>query len=92
MKQCLRITFKLSSKSMPLYVKSIKQHAHKLDIEGTAHVLDDTIKIFACGRKDYMDKFIDVVYKGTKDARPDDVEIEPFAKEKEYRGVFRVIE
>ncbi len=92
MKQCLRITFKLSRDSRPLHIKAIKQYAYKLEIEGTAHVLDDTIKIVACGHKDQMDEFVDVVYKGTSGTCPDDVEVEPFVKEKEYRGVFRVIE
>ncbi|MBT3456267.1 hypothetical protein HN446_04335 [bacterium] len=91
MKQCLRITFKLSPGSN--FVKdTVKKHAYKLEIEGTAFVSGDQIQIVACGVKENMDEFIGILHKGSRIARPDEVEIESFAKEREYRGVFRVIE
>ena len=91
MKQCLKITFSLDSKSNFLQ-DVVRKIAFKLQIEGTAHVLTDHIKIIACGSKENMDQFIDILHKGSHKIRPEDVEIEPFFKEKEYRGVFRVIE
>ena len=91
MKQCLRITFKLNSDSKFLH-NVVKKYAYKLEIEGTAHVMSDHIKIVACGLKDNMEEFVDVVYKGSRGSMTDDVEVEPFVKEREYRGVFRVIE
>ena len=50
------------------------------------------VKIVACGIKDKMDTFIDILHQGSTASRPEDIEVEPFLKEKEYRGVFRVIE
>ena len=91
MKQCLRITFTLDSESKFLQ-DTVKKYAYKLEIEGAAQVIEGRIKIVACGMKDNMERFIDVLHKGSKTARPDDVEVEPFLKDKEYRGVFRVIE
>ena len=91
MKQCLKITF--SSDFDGKFLQGIlKAQALKLGIEGTAKSVDNKIQIIACGLKEKMEVFVDIIYKGSKDIKPDDIEVEPFLKEKEYRGVFRVIE
>ena len=90
MKQCLKITFSLDSDGKFLQ-GIVKSQADKLGIEGIARMIEDKIQIIACGLKNNMDSFVDIIYKGTKGSKTDDIEIEPFAKEKEYRGVFRII-
>lgn len=70
----------------------VRKQATKCQLEGTAQVADNKINIIACGDKTNMDQFLDLLHKGTAKFKPDNVELEPFFKEKDYRGVFRVIE
>jgi len=71
----------------------IQKHARTLAIEGTVAIEEkDTIKIIICGQKEAIDKFVDALHKELAKISPKNLEIEPFIKEKDYRGVFRVIE
>jgi len=91
MNKCLRITF---SADFPegFLQKFVRKHAQKLDLEGAAQVVDNTVRVIACGDKDRVDEFLDMIYKGTAKYTPDNIEVEAFLKDKDYRGVFRVIE
>lgn len=71
----------------------VQKNARKYTLEGTAQATSQTsAKIMICGEKDNIDGFLDVLHKGTKDVELDEIHIEPFIKEKDYRGIFRVIE
>lgn len=71
----------------------IQKSARKLSIEGVAQVEDEgTIKIVACGSKENIDMFVDLLHKGTSKIKFNSIELEPFIKEKDYRGVFRIIQ
>ena len=71
----------------------VSKSATKLKLEGTAHAVDDdTIRIITRGSADSIDEFIDALYAGYKNKIPAGVEIEPYTKEHNFRGVFRVIE
>ena len=94
MYKCLRITFQgaLPEGFLRDYVQ---KHAKKLSLEGTAQRIsgdDKTVKIIACGAKDSVEGFLDVLYKGLAAVELETMEVEPFLREKDYRGVFRVIE
>jgi acylphosphatase len=92
MNKCLKITF---SGKFPedFFHTFIQKHAKKLNIEGTVQLLQDaTVKIMVCGKKEAVDSFLEVLHKGAAGVLLDNIEIEPFLKEKDYRGVFRVIE
>lgn len=92
MKQCMRISFTANMPKNFLDI-FIKKHARRLLLEGTVQmVTDDTAHIAACGKKDRLDEFLDLLHKGTTKVKPHDISIEPFLKSKDYRGVFRVIE
>lgn len=94
MSQCLYITFSLGNSDKLLH-SIIQKKARALGIEGTAQALNGdgkTIKISACGPKDSMEDFIDVLHKEVAREAIRNMEIEPFIKEKDFRGVFRVIE
>ncbi len=91
MKQCLKITV-FGKVQNAGYREFAKKSADELEIEGTAQNMEDgTVVIFACGDSSSLDQFIDELYKGPKKAEIKNIEAEPFIKEKDFRGVFRVI-
>lgn len=94
MNKCLRITVKarFPKDFLQTYVQ---KNANKLAIEGTAQYEDTdqhTAKIIICGPIEVLDQFIDLMHNGPKNFVYEDIEIEPFLKDKDYRSVFRVIE
>ena len=92
MNKCLRITFTadVSGDFLRIFVQ---KHARKMNIEGTAQVTaEQKIRIIVCGTKDNVDAFLDVIHRGSATCVPENIEVEPFIKDKDYRGVFRVIE
>lgn len=71
----------------------IYKSAVNLKLEGTAHAVgNDTIRIITHGSIDNIDEFIDALYAGYKSNIPEVVEVEPYTKEHNFRGVFRLIE
>lgn len=92
MNKCVRIAFNGTIKENFLNTIILK-HARKLNIEGFAQVIPPSkIKIVACGIKEQVDEFIDLVHKEIAAFQVQELEVEPFLKDKDYRGVFRVIE
>lgn len=92
MYKCLKITFggEFPDDFLRGFIQLV---ARKYPVEGTAQfiVQEGRVSIIICGNKQDIDDFIDELH----DEAPCefvDVEIEPFLKEKDYRGVFRVIE
>ena len=92
MKKCLKIT--LVSKLLGGALRdSIQAAARKLNLEGTVKFMEpNEIVIIACGSKDDIDGFLDNIHEGFGVSLPEDVLVEPFLKEKDYRGIFRVLE
>jgi len=92
MNKCLRITFTVDI--LDDFLRSfIQKYARKMRIEGIVQVIAlKKIRITACGTKDNVDAFLDVIHQGSASCTPEDIEVEPFVKDKDYRGVFRVIE
>ncbi len=91
MRKCLKITITGKVQGVA-YRATTQKHAHSLNIEGTVQNKEDgTVVIYACGPLENLDKFIDLLYKGTSDSKIDNLSAEPFVNEKDYRGVFRII-
>lgn len=92
MNKCLKISF--SGEFPPDFFKEfIQKHAKKLGVEGTVQLISpQTVRIIACGTKESIDAFVDILHKGASGVFLEGIEIEPFLKDKDYRGVFRVIE
>ena len=92
MNQCLQITFTPKNDLEALY-EFIQKQASKCGIEGTIQTVDKTIvRVMACGTRDSIEQFLDTLHKGVAEKKLDGIEIEPFLKDRDYRGVFRVIE
>jgi acylphosphatase len=92
MNKCLKIIF---SGEFPedFFQEFVQKHAKKLKIEGTVQYAEkNVVRIIACGDKNSIDAFLDLLHKGPSGASVGDIEVEPLLKEKDYRGVFRVIE
>ncbi len=92
MNKCLRIT--LTADFPEGFLQNfIQKNARKLNLEGIAQaVTSRTMRIVVCGLKDDVDSFLDVLHKGFSKWLAENIEIEPFLKTKDYRGIFRVID
>ena len=92
MKKCLKITFTLKILDRGLR-DAIQAAARKLDLEGTVQFVEPHgMVVIACGSKDDIDSFLDVIHQGFGSNVPEDVLVEPFLKERDYRGIFRILE
>jgi acylphosphatase len=92
MNQCLRITFKINYNSEFLH-EVILPIAREIAVEGIAQWIgQDLVKIIVCGQRDAVDAFVDSLHGRLASYQISELELEPFIKDKEYRGVFRVIE
>lgn len=93
MKKCIKITFEAQIPKGFLQ-DSVQKHARSFDIEGMAQIIiaDNQVRVIACGEKEAVDDFLDNLHKDFSKAKIADIEIEPFLKDKDYRGVFRIIE
>ena len=91
MNRCLKMVIK-ADKWESRWSSDIQKQAKKLEIEGLMQALDDyQMRIMVCGKDEKLDDFIDYLYDFfiSVDASID--ELEPFIKERDYRGIFRVI-
>ena len=92
MKKCLKITLRAKVVGGGLR-DAIQTAARKLDVEGTVQLTEpNELIIIACGSKEKIDLFLDAVHEGFDSNVPEDVQVEPFLKEKDYRGIFRILE
>lgn len=93
MNKCLKITFNADFPDGFLS-EFIQKQAKELGLEGTVQVIsvNQKVRIVICGDKSKVDAFVDLLHKGNAQYAPQDIEVEGFAKDKNYRGVFRVIE
>ena len=91
MNKCLKMLITIDATDSIL--KNIQKVAQKYELEGIAQSVDqDTLKIIICGHKDKVDEFVDNLHKNINKLSKANIELEPFIKDKDYRGVFRVID
>ncbi len=92
MNKCLKIMLTLEPREDFLH-NIVQKYARKYNLEGLAQSLgQNKIKIIVCGKKDQVDFFVDMMHKESPKENIEDIEVEPFLKDKDYRGVFRIIE
>ncbi len=91
MSQCLRIVIVIEG-DKSCVDQYLQNQAQKLHIEGIMQPLTDTtFRIVICGVKDAIETFLDNLQSNYCGGGVKNVECEPFFKEKDYRGVFRII-
>jgi len=92
MNKCLRIVI-FGNFSTDFLSSFVLKSARKYELEGTGRLIDeDQALVVVCGEKDNVDEFLDVIHKGSAKWALSDLEVEPFLRDKDYRGVFRIIE
>lgn len=92
MYKCLKITLAGNFPEGILH-SYVQKEARNLKIEGSAQVISSReVIIIACGEIEKVELFLDVLHKESKKWSPENILVEPFLKQKDYRGVFRVIE
>ncbi len=92
MNQCLRIIFTSKNKIDSLY-DFVQKHAQKYDLEGIVQMVEAShIRIVVCGDRDNVESFLDTLHKSAAEKKMEKIEVEPFLKDRDYRGVFRVLE
>ena len=94
MVKCVRITV-LVKKGYTSLQSNIQSHARLLRIEGSLQQelssAKDNIRIMACGQNSDIDTFLDDVHKEVSSCIDAIIRVEPCIKDKDYRGVFRII-
>ncbi len=91
MSRCLRIAIcAVGWKSK--WEDSIAKYANKFEIEGVLQKHDDgVVRITACGEENQLEDFLDELYELFSESDSYVEEMEPFVKDRDYRGIFRVL-
>ena len=91
MKKCVKIHLEGSNLDAAFRL-FVQKKATALQIEGTVRNDNEQLAIIhAQGESDNLDKLIDQLYKGTAESSIDNVSVEPFVSDSDFRGVFRII-
>lgn len=92
MKQCLKITVTGKVQGVG-YREFVKKSATQLEVEGVIQNLNEGhVTLNVCGTADTLDKFIGILYQGSSKSKVENVAVEPLVNEKDFRGVFRIID
>jgi hypothetical protein len=91
MNKCLKIT--LIGSVQDSLLEHIKSYARTNSIQGLLQKeYEFQYKIIVYGLKDHIDSLIDSLHERAEKEGIDEVDIEPFIKDKDYRGVFRIVQ
>jgi acylphosphatase len=92
MNKCLKITVLIDPLQSFSY-DMVQKFARKYQLEGVVQLIDKSkIKIIVSGEKKQVDTFIDTIQKESAGINIQDLEIEPQLKDRDFRGVFRIIQ
>lgn len=90
MNKCLRL--KCKGMLSELFYTKIQKGATKYGIEGVVQMAALGIyDIIMCGHRSFVDDFLDLIHEELNNESIESIEVEPFIKDKDYRGVFRII-
>lgn len=94
MTQCLQVLFVIGKKGDFVNEVLLKK-ARLLGVEGLAYEgfeAPNEVKVVVCGKKEALEQLVDLLHQSENKGHIADIIIEPVIKERDYRGVFRVIE
>lgn len=92
MKKCIKIEFAVQN-PQDFLKKVIAKEIKNKSLEGLAQVLPESVvQVCVCAEEDELDDLVDVLYAHVAQYKMTDVIVEPFLKDKDYRGVFRILE
>jgi acylphosphatase len=92
MNRCMRITCAVEGNEIGLHT-FVQKYAKIFALEGMVQPISDTrVRVVVCGAQDTIEDVVDALHHGVVEQMLSAIEIEPFLKDRDYRGVFRVIE
>jgi len=92
MNRCMRITCSVQNDRSILH-SFVQKYAKTFSLEGMVQPISDTaVRVIVCGTQEAIEDFVDALHHGVIEHKLNTIEIEPFLKNRDYRGVFRVIE
>jgi acylphosphatase len=92
MHKCVRIIISIP-KTKGFLQSVVQPCARQFGIEGVAQVqVPHSIKIVVAGSKEAIDSFIDILHRESVSHNINQIEVEPFVKDRDFRGIFRIIE
>lgn len=92
MNRCMRITCSVQ-KDRNLLHSFVQKYAKTFSLEGMVQPLSETtVRVIVCGTENAIEDFVEALHSSVVEHNLDTIEIEPFLKNRDYRGVFRVIE
>ena len=91
MNRCIKLTFAVKRASDKL-LQTLQSQAQENNLEGFGMAsAPESVKIIVCGKGTDVDAFLDTVDELIVKHGGQDIAIDPFLKDKDYRGVFRII-
>lgn len=91
MSRCIKMTFEVKNGNERLF-EEIQKKAREYQLEGFIMASSpQAIKMIACGVSADLEVFLDTVDEIIVRQGGQNVEIDPFLKDKDYRGVFRIM-
>lgn len=92
MSQCMRINLLIKGDKEHIQAL-LRKYAHEFKLEGILKSADEhAVKVVACGDAMEIESFMVELNKEFAKDNLNISEVEPFLKDRDYRGVFRVIE
>lgn len=92
MNRCMRITCAVHKDQKHVHAL-VQDYAQKFLLEGMVQpVTQSTVRVIVCGAAQAVEEFIDELHNSFVATQVAEIEVEPFLKDRDYRGVFRVIE
>lgn len=94
MNKCIKIMWHMPSEPVEsVLLSAIQQSADNLSVEGILRIKTPQLcEIMAAGEKQAVDKFLDEVYRIVEAPQNlGELEIIAAAKERDYRGIFRIM-
>jgi acylphosphatase len=91
MTKCIKMLLTLEEGTEFLQ-KIVQKQSKNMKLEGSAQLIaPDQIKIIVCGAKDKVDDFVDIIHKAQALYSIENIVVEPFLRDRDYRNVFRII-
>ncbi|MFS8506716.1 MAG: acylphosphatase [Candidatus Babeliales bacterium] len=92
MNRCMRIMCMVEDGKDGIHT-FVQQYAQKFLLEGLIQPVNAThVRVIVCGQREAIENFIDALHHGVVEKMIRGIEMEPIFKDRDYRGVFRVIE
>jgi hypothetical protein len=92
MYKCIKISVIYLPSKMEAVRQELEKEARSLKIEGVMHHREQSYDITIAGTKEQIDAFVDRISQCVHEKLVHDFAVEAAPKERDYRGVFRVIE